>query len=75
MGTKNSREKLRTAYLTKLIEFFTNEGLDVLQVKSNEIALPVLDDNNEEEYIVINVKVPTGSRDNEPYDGYGEAES
>ena len=43
--------------------------------RSNEIALPCVDAEGNDSYVVITVKVPTGSRDGDPYDGYGEAES
>ena len=49
-------------------------GEDVLRVGSNEIAIPCLDEENNEKYIVLTVKVPTGSRDGDAYDGYSMAE-
>ena len=46
-----------------------------MQVKSNEIAIPCLDSEGNDEWCVITFKVPTGSRDDgEAYDGYGMAE-
>lgn len=76
MATKNSREKIRIEYLNKLINFFNEEGEEVLRVKSNEIALPVVTENGDEEFVVFTVRVPTGStKDKEPYDAYNIAES
>ena len=48
---------------------------EVLKVKSNEIAIPFVDVNENEKFIVITVKVPTGAdKGREPFDGYAEAE-
>ena len=53
---------------------FLAEEEDVLRTGSNEIAFPVTDSEGNEEFIQIVVKVPTGSRDGEPYNGYYMAE-
>ena len=67
-------EKLRNRYLEHIAEILIGEEEEVLRVKSNEIAIPCLDDEGNEEFIVITFKVPTGSRDDgEAYDGYGMA--
>lgn len=63
-------EKLRSAYLTKVMEFFSNSNEEVLRTNSNEICLPCVDESGNEKYITITFKVPTGSRDGEKYDGY-----
>ena len=47
----------------------------MLRTNSNEFALPCVDEEGNEEFIVLTFKVPTGSRDGEAYDGYGEAEA
>jgi len=51
---------------------FEGMGYDVLHTNSNEICLPIIsnDENKEEGYLVVTFKVPSGSRDGEPYDGY-----
>ena len=72
-GTANA--KIREACLQKVADYLRAQGEDVLQVKSNEIAFPCLNELGNEEWIVLTLKVPNGSRDGEPYDGYGEAES
>lgn len=72
---KQLHETLRNKYLALVTEFLTAQGEEVLKVKSNEIAIPCLDEEGNEEFIVITFKVPTGSRDDgEAYDGYGVAE-
>jgi nitrogenase molybdenum-iron protein alpha/beta subunit len=55
------------------MDFLAKEE-DVLRTGSNEIAFPVTDSEGNEEFIQIVVKVPTGSRDGEPYNGYQMAE-
>lgn len=67
-------EALRAKYLAKIIEAFSDEDTDILRVASGEIALPCVDEENNDEFITITVKVPKGSRDGEPYDGYSLAE-
>lgn len=75
VSRKVEREILRNEYLNKLIEFFKDDE-EVLRVKSNEIAFPVVGCEDNEDFIVITVKVPTGAnKGTEPYDGYSEAES
>ena len=75
VSRKVEREILRNEYLEKVIESFVQIGDDVLRVKSNEIAIPVVGCEGNEDFIVITVKVPTGANKGmEPYDGYSEAE-
>jgi len=72
-------EMLRNTHTKKLVEMLINAGYDekdVLQVGTNKIAIPVLDDERNEKFIEFTVKVPRGSkRDNEPYDAYDLAEN
>lgn len=72
--SKKATDKLRADYLAKVVEMFTKAGEEVLQVKSNEIALPCVDSEGEEQFIVLTVKIPSGDRAGNPYDGYTEAE-
>ena len=72
---KQLHEEIRNRYLALISEYLTAEGEEILRVKSNEIAIPCLDEEGNEEFIVMTFKVPTGSRDDgEAYDGYGMAE-
>ena len=72
---KQLHEEIRNRYLALISEYLTTQGEEILRVKSNEIAIPCLDENGNEEFIVMTFKVPTGSRDDgEAYDGYGIAE-
>lgn len=75
VSRKVEREMLRERYLGSVISYFSVDE-EVLRVKSNEIAIPVVGCEGNEDFIVITVKVPTGAnKGTEPYDGYSEAES
>lgn len=67
-------EEIKARFLENIVEHFTNCGEEVLRVGSNEIALPVLDEDSNEKWLVVTFKVPTGSRDGDAYDGYSMAE-
>ena len=68
------RNALKAKYLEKAMEAFASE--DVLRIKSNAFAFPVVDSEGNEDFITVTVSVPTGSRDDgEPWDGYAEAEA
>lgn len=68
------RNGIRTRYMSLISDFLKEKGEEVLVTGSNEIALPCVDADGNDEYIVITFKVPTGSRDGEPYDGHSVAE-
>lgn len=67
-------DTLREHYLDVLTDVLKAQGEDVLRTGSNEIAFPVVDSEKNDKFIVITVKVPTGSRDGDLYDGYAMAE-
>ena len=72
---KQLHEGIRTKFMAMLTKFLEEQGEEVLRVKSNEVAIPTLDEEGNEEFLVLTFKVPTGSRDDgEAYDGYGVAE-
>lgn len=73
--SKKTNDALRADYVARLIEMMTGAGEEVLRTKSNEIAIPVVDADGEDNWVIFSVKVPVGSRDGDVYDGYGEAES
>ena len=69
VSRKVEREILRNTYLSEVIDYFADHD-EVLRVKSNEIAIPVVGCEGNEDFIVITVKVPTGAnKGTEPYDG------
>lgn len=63
-------EALRAKYTEALTKLLTDEGEEVLRVGSNVLAFPCVDDEGNDEYIELTIKVPTGGRDGEIYDGY-----
>jgi len=72
---KIERELLRNEYTQKVIDAFLELDEVVLRVKSNEIAIPVVGCNGNEDFIVVTIKVPTGAnKGTEPYDGYEMAQ-
>ena len=75
VSRKVEREMLRESYIEGLISHYHACEEEVLRVKSNEIAIPVVGCEGNEDFIVITVKVPTGAnKGTEPYDGYSMAE-
>lgn len=69
------RKNLRETILKDITEYLTNKGEEVLQIKSNEICFPCVDEKGGEWFARIKVEIPTGSReDKEPFDGYALAE-
>lgn len=71
---KKLREEIKLRYLEGVSEHLENCGEEVLRVGSNEIAVPVVDSEGNEDFLVLTFKIPTGSRDGEAYDGYAMAE-
>lgn len=67
-------DEIKMRFLNGIVEHLTNVGEEVLRTGSNELAIPVLDEENNEKWLVLTFKVPTGSRDGEAYDGYSMAE-
>ena len=76
MATSNKvlNDKLREQYLSIVSDALLAKDEQVLRVGSNELALPCLDEEGNEKFIVVTIKVPTGSRDGDAYDGYSMAE-
>lgn len=72
--SKATRDALRNSYLEKLTEYLRCSDEEVLITGSNEFAVPCVDSEGNDEFIVVTVKVPTGSRDGDAYDGYSMAE-
>lgn len=74
MSKKATIDALRSKYVSMLANVLNDAGEEVLIVGSNEIAIPVVDAEGEEQYIVFKVQVPQGSRDGDAYDGHGMAQ-
>ena len=76
VSRKVERELIRNEFLALVSDFLATHGEEVLRVKSNEIAIPVVGCEDNEDFLVVTFKVPTGANKGlEPYDGYAEAES
>ena len=73
--SKKANDELRARYTELLTSLLDGAGEEVLRVGTNEIAIPVVDGEGNDAYVVFVVKVPSGSRDGEPYDGHGAAAS
>lgn len=71
---KNVKNELRAVWTEKVAEWLRTNGEDALRVSSNEIAIPVVGSDGNEDFVIFTVKVPIGSRDGEAYDGYAMAE-
>lgn len=71
---KQLHEALRAKYMGAIMDYLKAQDEEVLVTGSQEIALPCVDEEGNDEFIVITFKVPTGSRDGEAYDGYSVAE-
>ena len=76
MATSNKvlNDQLRQDFLDRLKKFFESEGEEVLITGSGEISMPCVDAEGNDKWVQIPVKVPLGSRDGEPFDGYSLAE-
>ena len=70
---KSLNDALRAMYLERVHACLSTED-EVLVVGANELAVPVVDTDGNEKWIVLTVKVPTGTRDGDAYDGYAMAE-
>ena len=66
--------KIREKISAELLAQFIDNGEDAKRTASNQFAFPVVDEADNEKWVVITVTVPKGSRDGEAYDGYAMAE-
>jgi hypothetical protein len=71
--------KLRNTFLNFVTEQVqTSFDTDVLPVSASELAIPCLDEEGNEKFVLIKVSIPRGTRNGEggydPYDGYAVAE-
>lgn len=74
MASKKSlHDSLRARYIALVSKFLADNGEEVLVTNSNEIAVPCVDSEGNEEFLVLTFKIPTGSRDGDAYDGYAVA--
>lgn len=75
MTQKQLNDNLRKKYLERVIELFRANDEDVLITGTNEICFPCLDEEGNEKFVQIVVKIPKGSRDGDAFDGYSLADT
>ena len=71
--TKVLNDEVRAKYISIINDALAAAGEEVLVVASNELAIPVVDSEKNDKWVVLTIKVPTGTRDGEEYDGYSMA--
>jgi hypothetical protein len=78
-----TKAQLETALRTEFLQFVTDMvndryETDALRVSASELAIPCLDAEGNEKFVLIKVSIPRGTRNGEggydPYDGYAIAE-
>lgn len=67
---KSLRENVKAQYMEKLVKLLAEQE-DIGITGTNEFNFPVVDSEGNEDFIVVKISIPTGSRDGDPYDGYG----
>ena len=70
---------LRNDFLNFVGEAIENDReADVLRVSASELAIPCLDAEGNEKWVIVKISIPRGTRNGEggyePYDGYAAAE-
>ena len=72
---KSLNDEIKAKYFDKIWSFLEELGEEVIKVKSNEIAFPIVDSEGGEKSVVVVIKVPTGAnKGTEPYDPYAMGE-
>ena len=74
MANKKVNDALRAEWTRAVGEWLKELGEDVLRVGTNQIAIPVVDSEGEDNYVEFTIKIPSGSRDGDAYDPYGLAQ-
>ena len=74
MSKKSTIDALRNKYVELVSTMLARADEEVWRVGSNEIAIPVVDEEGEEQYVVFKVQVPKGSADGTPYEPYSLAQ-
>lgn len=69
-----TKEKLRNYYMENVRTLLESMKEEVLVTGSNEFAIPCVDEDGNDQFMVLTFKIPKGSRDGEAYDGYSVAE-
>ena len=67
-------DKLRSKYLEIVKSCLADKGEEILITGTSEFAIPCVDEEGNDKFAVFSVKIPTGSREGDAYDGYSMAE-
>ena len=70
VSRKVLREQVKSQYMEKLIQLLAEQE-DVGRTGTNEFNFPIVDTEGNEDFVVVKITIPTGSRDGEEYDGFG----
>jgi hypothetical protein len=65
---------LRDKYIVTICNYLQSLEEKPVAVGSSTIAIPVVDENGDDKWVEISVKIPKGTKD-EPYDGYEREKS
>ena len=67
-------DSIRNEIMNSISTVLTEMDYEVLTTGTQELCVPIVGTDNDEGYLVLTFKVPKGSRDGDPYDGYAMAE-
>ena len=67
-------DNLRNGWVERFVAFLKDAGEDVQLTASNTLMFPTVDEDGNDKFVTLTIKVPKGSRDGDAYDGYAEAE-
>lgn len=73
-NVKAMRDAVKAQILSQLMSKFEADGQDVGISGSAELNFPIVLEDGSEDFVVVKVVIPTGSRDGEAYDGYAMRE-
>ena len=79
MSKASMETAIRNDFINNISKFIEDwRGTDALRVSASEIAIPVVDEEGNEKFVLIKMSVPRGTRNGDggyiPYDGYAAAE-
>lgn len=63
-------DSVRKSIMEQVQTLFEQSGYEVLRTGSQEIVLPIVNEEKDEAYLKISFVIPKGDRDGRPYDGY-----
>ena len=67
-------DAIRSEIMNSISKVLNEMDYEVLTTGTQELCVPIVGNDGDEGYLVLTFKVPKGSRDGDPYDGYAMAE-